>query len=232
MCGRLTLTTPARVVAEHFDVAEVPLLAPRYNIAPSQTVAVVRQRRSVPERTLEMRVWGLVPAWAAEPSIGARLINARAETVAQKRAYRDAFRQRRCLVAADGFYEWQARGRNPKQPYHVTPQGAELFAIAGLYERWTGSEGSPLDTCTLITTEANERMRPVHGRMPALLPRDAWSAWLDPKGHDVEALQALLCPSPVDSLALQPVGLRVNDTRHDDAECIRPVVGGLFPELF
>ncbi len=105
MCGRLSLTTPAQVVADHFDVAEVPSLAPRYNIAPSQTVVVVRQRRSVPERTLEMRVWGLVPAWAREPSIGARLINARAETVAQKRAYREAFRQRRCLVAADGFYE-------------------------------------------------------------------------------------------------------------------------------
>jgi putative SOS response-associated peptidase YedK len=232
MCGRLTLTTPAQVVAEHFDVAEVPLLAPRYNIAPSQTVAVVRQRRSVPERTLEMRIWGLVPAWAREPSIGARLINARAESVAQKRAYRDAFRRRRCLVVADGFYEWQPRGRNPKQPYHVTPQGSDLFAIAGLYERWTGSEGSPLDTCTLITTEANERMRPVHGRMPVLLARDAWSAWLDPKADDTEALQALLCPSPVESLALQPVGLRVNDTHHDDAECIRPVAGGLFPELF
>ena len=232
MCGRLSLTTPAQVVADHFDVAEVPSLAPRYNIAPSQTIVVVRQRRSVPERTLEMRVWGLVPAWAREPSIGARLINARAETVAQKRAYRDAFSQRRCLVAADGFYEWQPRGRNPKQPYHVTPQGEKLFAIAGLYERWTGSGSTPLDTCTLITTDANERMRPVHGRMPVLLPREAWSAWLDPEAQDAEALQALLRPSPVESLTLQPVGLQVNDTHHDGPECIRPVEGGLFPELF
>lgn len=232
MCGRITLTTPAQMVAEHFEVAEVPSLEPRYNIAPSQPVAVVRQRRSVPERTLEMRIWGLVPAWAREPAVGARLINARAETVPQKRAYRDAFRRRRCLVVADGFYEWQPRGRNPKQPYHVTPQGVELFAIAGLYERWMGAEGGPLDTCTLITTEANERMRPVHARMPVLLPREAWATWLDPEPGNIEELQALLRPSPVETLRLQPVGLRVNDTRHDDPECIRPIEGGLFPELF
>jgi putative SOS response-associated peptidase YedK len=232
MCGRLTLTTPAQVVAEHFDVAEVPSLTPRYNIAPSQPVVVVRQRRSVPERRLEMRIWGLVPPWAREPAIGARLINARAETVTQKRAYRDAFRRRRCLVAADGFYEWQPRGRNLKQPYHVTPEREELFAIAGLYERWAGAEGRTLDTCTLITTEANERMRAIHGRMPVLLPRDAWSAWLDPDARGAEELQALLRPSSEESLRLQPVGLRVNDTRHDDPECIRPVEGGLFPELF
>jgi putative SOS response-associated peptidase YedK len=232
MCGRLTLSTPAKIVADHFDVADAPDLAPRYNIAPSQPIAVVRRRRSVPERTLELRVWGLVPGWAREPSLGARLINARAETVAEKRAYRDAFRRRRCLVPADGFYEWQPRGRNPKQPYHVTPRGTPLFAIAGLYERWTGEEGEALDTCTLITTEANDRMRPVHGRMPVLLSPEAWSAWLDPEAEDTAALQALLRPCPDESLGLEPVGLRVNDTDHDDAECIRPVPGGLFPELF
>lgn len=232
MCGRLTLSTPARVVAEHFEIAEVPSLTPRYNIAPGQPIAVVRRRRAAPERALEMRLWGLVPAWASDPRLGAQLVNARAETVARKRAYRDAFRRRRCLVPADGFYEWQPRGRNPRQPYHVTPREAELFAIAGLYERWAGCGDAPLDTCTLITTEANDRLRPVHGRMPVLLPPEAWSTWLDPEAGDPDALQALLRPSPDDSLELRPVGLRVNDTRHDDPECIRPVEGGLFPELF
>lgn len=231
MCGRLTLSTPARIVAEHFGLAAVPALEPRYNIAPSQPVAIVRRRPGEPERTLEMRIWGLVPTWAREPGVGARLINARAETVARKRAYRDAFRRRRCLVPADGFFEWQPRGRNPKQPYHVTPHDGELFAIAGLYERWRGGD-APLDTCTLITTEANARMRTVHDRMPVLLPPEAWSAWLDPEADDLDALQALLRPSPPDSLELHPVGLHVNDPRHDDPECVRPVEGGLFPELF
>lgn len=232
MCGRLTLSTPARVVAEQFGLDRVPELAPRYNIAPGQPVAVVRERRSAPERTLELRVWGLVPSWARDASLGARLINARAETVTTRRAYRDAFRGRRCLVPADGFYEWQARGRNPKQPYHVRPRATPLFGIAGLYERWCGREGKALDTCTLITTEANEPMRPVHGRMPVLLPPESWSTWLDPRCQDLEALQALLRPSPAESLELVPVGLRVNDVRHDDPECVRPVPGGLFPALF
>ncbi|MEN8184910.1 MAG: SOS response-associated peptidase [Myxococcota bacterium] len=223
MCGRITLSTPAKVVAEHFGLNEIPRLSPRYNVAPGQPVAVVRSRSEGPERILAMHTWGLVPRFAKDPTVGSRLINARAETVATRPAFRDAFRQRRCLVPADGFYEWQPRGRNPKQPYHITPVAEALFAIAGLFER---------DTCTLLTTEANEPMRAVHARMPVLLPREAWEPWLDPE-RDPDRLLALLVPSPADALELHPVGLRVNDPRNDDVECTRRLPeGGLFPELF
>lgn len=231
MCGRLTLTTPARVVAEHFGLSSVPSLAPRYNIAPTQPVAIVRERRSIGERTLEMRHWGLIPAWAKDPAMGGRLINARAETVASRPAYRDAFRRRRCLVPADGFYEWQARGRASKQPYYVHPSREPLFAIAGLYERWTDPTGRYIDSCTLVTAPANARLRRIHGRMPAILPREAWPTWLDPTLDDPAILLPLLGPSSADALDLHPVASWVNDIRHDDPRCSR-AVPERFPELF
>jgi putative SOS response-associated peptidase YedK len=218
-------------VAEHFGLAEVPSLAPRYNIAPGQPVAVVRREPGVPGRRLELRLWGLV-ASAGRARPGAGLVNARAESVARLPAFRDAFRRRRCLVPADGFYEWQPRGRNPKQPYHVRPASEPLFGLAGLYESCEGVDG-PLHTCTVLTTEANAAMRAVHDRMPVILPRAAWEAWLDPALADAAALLPLLRPAPADAIELHPVGLRVNDVRHDDPECARPLPGGeLFPGLF
>jgi putative SOS response-associated peptidase YedK len=233
MCGRLTLSTPAQVVAEFFGLTSAPQLEPHFNIAPSQPVPVVRQRAETGARVLEMRRWGLVPFWTKDPRIGNRLINARAEGVAERPAFREAFRKRRCLVPADGFYEWQSRGRGPKQPYHVHPARDPLFAIAGLYERWQGPEGESIDSCTLVTTEANARMRAIHPRMPVLLDPEAWSSWLDPALEDPERLLPLLGPSSPETLTLHPVGLRVNDLRHDDPECIRAVPApGLFPELF
>jgi len=141
VCGRISLSTPARVVAEHFDLAALPELAPRWNVAPGQPVAIVRVRRSSGERALELRRWGLVPPWAKDASVGARLVNARVESVAELPAFRRAFRERRCLVPADGFYEWQTRGKRFRQPYHVRPAARALLAIAGLYERWEGGEG-------------------------------------------------------------------------------------------
>ncbi len=138
MCGRISLSTPARVVAEHFELAEAPELAPRWNVAPGQPVAIVRVRPSSGERALELRRWGLVPPWSKDASGGARLVNARVETAAELPAFRRAFRERRCLVPADGFYEWQTRGRRFRQPYRVQPAGRGLCAIAGIYERWEG----------------------------------------------------------------------------------------------
>ncbi len=230
MCGRITLSTPARVVAEHFGLGAVPELAPRWNIAPGQPVAGVRVRRSSGERTLELRRWGLVPPWAQNASVGARLINARLEGAADLPAFRRAFRQRRCLIPADGFYEWRTRGSSFRQPYHVRPVGRPLFAVAGLWERWEGGEAGRVESCTLLTTRARGPVARLHDRMPVILPPDLWAAWLDPALEDPAQIHALAASS-TEELELHPVGLRVNDPRHDDPECAR-AVPELAPELF
>ena len=231
MCGRISLSTPARVVAEHFGLAAVPELAPRWNVAPGQPVAIARVRRSSGERALELRRWGLVPPWARDASVGARLVNAREESAAELPAFRRAFRERRCLVPADGFYEWQTRGRRFRQPYRVVPADRGLLAIAGLYERWEGAAGERVDSCTLLTTRANEAIARLHDRMPVILPREAWAVWLDPGEADPARLHALLAASDPGALEVHPVGPRVNDPRHDDPECARPVPE-IAPELF
>jgi putative SOS response-associated peptidase YedK len=231
MCGRISLATPARVVAEHFGLAAAPELAPRWNVAPGQPVAIVRVRRSDRERALELRRWGLVPPGSREPGAGARLVNAREESAAELPAFRRAFRERRCLLPADGFYEWRTRGRRFRQPYRIEPAGGGLLALAGLYERWQGAEGERVDSCTILTTRANATLAPLHDRMPVILPREAWDAWLDPDASDPARLRALLAASPPGPLEVHPVGLRVNDPRHDDPECARPVPE-IAPELF
>jgi putative SOS response-associated peptidase YedK len=231
MCGRISLSTPARVVAEHFGLATVPELAPRWNVAPGQPVAIVRVRRSSGARALELRRWGLVPPWARDASVGARLVNAREESAAELPAFRRAFRERRCLVPADGFYEWQTRGRRFRQPYRVAPAGRGLLALAGLYERWEGGAGERVDSCIVLTTRANEAIARLHDRMPVILPREAWDTWLDPGETDPARLHALLAASDPGALEVHPVGLRVNDPRHDDPECARPVPE-IAPELF
>ncbi len=223
MCGRYTLTASPAALAEHFELESVPELAPRFNVAPTQSVPVVRLAGG--RRRLEPMRWGLVPHWAGDPSIGARLINARRETVASKPAFRDAFRHHRCLVPADGFYEWRSgpgRGRSGRQPHHLSLPGRRLFAFAGLHARWLGAgEGAPpLDTCTLLTMAANERVAPLHDRMPVILDPAAYAAWLDPDAEP-EALEALLDAGPMHELGLQRVGPRVNDTRHDDPRCLQ-----------
>ncbi len=225
MCGRYTLTATPAAVARHFELAAAPELAPRYNIAPTQPVPVVRTSRKG-ERRLELRVWGLVPHWARDPALGPRLINARCESVATRSAFRDAFRRRRCLVPADGFYEWQARPKR-RRPHHLHLAGNALFAFAGLYERWRGAgedvgagDASPLDTCTVITTAADERVGRLHDRMPVILDPAAYAAWLDPERNDPDSLLPLLAARHPGELHLQPVGLRVNDPRNDDPDCL------------
>jgi len=225
MCGRFSLSTPPEEVARHFGLGETPELLPRFNVAPTQDVAVVRVSARSGKRRLEPRRWGLVPHWAKDPRIGHRLINARAETLREKPAFREAFRLRRCLVPADGFYEW-GRGPSGRRPFHVRRTSGGPFAIAGLYERWRGPEGAEIVSCTLVTTDANEAVAPVHDRMPVIVPPEAYAAWLDPELCDPARLAGLLRPAPADALVLVPVGPRVNDPRHDDPECVAPLPGG------
>jgi putative SOS response-associated peptidase YedK len=228
MCGRFTLRASASVVAEQFSLFELAPFAPRFNIAPSQPVAVVRiaPERAEPRRELVWLRWGLIPSWAKDPAIGNRMINARAETAADKPAYRSAMRRRRCLVAADGFYEWQRRG-SQKQPYFIHMRHGRPFGFAGLWEAWRGPEGSRIESCTLLTTEPNELLRPIHDRMPVILPAEDYPAWLDPEVEEPEVLAGLLGPYPSGEMAVEAVGTYVNNPGHEGPECIQPQ-----PELF
>ena len=224
MCGRFTLTAAGEVVASIFELAEAPVFSPRYNIAPTQPVAVVVSDSPESTRLFKTLRWGLIPRWAKDPSIGARMINARAETVATKPAYQSAFRRRRCLIAADGFYEWrQAAAKKRKQPYYVRMEDSRPFAFAGLWEHWEGSRGSAIDSCTVITTGPNELMKPLHDRMPAILRPEYYDRWLDPRIQDAELLQPLLRPYPGDPMTAYPVSLHVNNPSHDTVKCIEPL---------
>jgi len=217
MCGRYTIRSDARQVAEAFRLGNMPELSPRYNVAPTQDVPVVRQN-AVGQRELSFMHWGLIPSWAKDASIGNRTINARADTVAAKPAYRRAFKSRRCLVVADGFYEWHKTG-GKKQPYLITVGDGEPFAFAGLWEHWQGPEG-PLDSCTIITTPANDLMQPIHDRMPAILLAEHYDIWLDPKVQDAAELQSLLGPYPSDHMSARPVSTLVNNPRNETAEVL------------
>jgi putative SOS response-associated peptidase YedK len=215
MCGRFTLALPAETLREFLQLAQAPNLSPRYNIAPTQPVAVARFDEGRDERVLDMLRWGLIPSWATDPAIGARMINARAESVAVKPAFRQAFRQRRCLVPADGFYEWNTTGTG-KQPYHIRRSDGGPFAMAGLWERWRDELGGAVESCTLITTDANDLVRPIHNRMPVILPREAFGLWLEPGRADARQLLGLLTPYAGDDLVAVPVSRRVNRPDLDD----------------
>jgi len=224
VCGRFTLTASARDVARHFELAEIPALEARYNIAPAQPVPAVRAGRDGGRR-LDLLTWGLVPHWARDPAIGYRTINARAETAARKPAFREALRRRRCLVAADGFYEWTGPRGARRPTWFRRPDGG-VFAIAGLWERWRPQADAEASqervTCTLLTTEANAAVRPFHDRMPVLLdPRD-YDRWLDPDARDAAEVSALLVPAPPDALEARPVSSRVNDARREGPACVEP----------
>jgi putative SOS response-associated peptidase YedK len=208
-------------VAEVLEVASLPDLTPRYNIAPSQMILVGRLNRSG-EREAAFLKWGLVPHWADDTKIGYQLINARAETIASKPSFRDAFRKRRCLVPADGFYEWQARGR-VKQPYRFHRADGKPFLIAGLWERRERPGEEPLESCTLITTEANETLRRFHERMPLILDRSAAREWLTPEPLAPMIAERLLRPAPDDLLVFDAVSPRVNNPRVDDPSLIEPI---------
>jgi len=213
VCGRFAFYSPAEAAAALFGVSTTIQLKPRYNIAPTQDIAAIREAGS--ERELVMLRWGLVPFWAKDRSIGNRMINARAETVAEKPSYRAAFRHRRCVVLADGFYEWR-RENDAKTPYYISLASGEPFGLAGLWENWTDKEtGESLQTTTLITTEANEFMQPLHHRMPVILRSDTASDWL---AGSADVLQQL--PERTPELTAWPVDRRVNNARNEGAELI------------
>ena len=220
MCGRYSLTTPAESVRRLFDYEGRPNLEPRYNIAPTDEVPVVRLAREGDVRELVMMRWGLIPWWAEDLKIGAKTINARAETVARKPAFRDAFRERRCLVAADGFYEWRKEGKL-RRPFRITRRDREPFAFAGLWERFKPREGPPINSFTIITTAANALLAPLHPRMPVILDAEEHRAWLTPEA-DPPALHALLCPAPEPELVFFEVSPRVNKVANDDPSLIEP----------
>ena len=221
MCGRFTLITPAETIAEQFQLPKVPSLSPRYNIAPTQPVAAVRQPPENEGRELAMLRWGLIPFWAKDPKIGARMINARSETVAEKPAFRAAFRQRRCLVLADGFYEWQRLERG-KQPFYIRWRDEGPFAIAGLWEHWQGPEGE-IESCTLLTTQPNDLVRPLHNRMPVILHADDYDLWLDRSVQEPALLQPLLRPYSSADMLAYPISTWINKPENDSPRCIEPL---------
>ncbi|MEQ8787488.1 MAG: SOS response-associated peptidase [Pirellulaceae bacterium] len=227
MCGRFTLRTPAGVLVEQFRLESAPELAPRYNIAPTQDVAVVRNEHDTAQddaarRELVLMHWGLVPSWSKDPKQGARMINARGETAAEKPSFRAAFKRRRCLVLADGYYEWQKTGGKHKQPFLIHRDDGAAFAFAGLWERWKGDDGPPLESCTIITTSSAESTREIHDRMPVILDEADYDLWLDVQFEDRERLQQLLIPWESDELVAEPVSTHVNNVRHDDPQCAEP----------
>ena len=222
MCGRYSLTTPAEAMTRLFGVTlPLPNFPPRYNIAPTQDAPVVRAAAGGGREFALLR-WGLVPSWSKGPDPAYSMINARAETVAEKPAYRNAFKQRRCLVPADGFYEWRAEGKR-KQPFFVRLKTGGPLAFAGLWERWEKSGLAPIQSFVIVVTEANELMRAIHERMPVILHPSIFDAWLDPKTAPAAA-QALLRPYDPDAMEAFPVSARVNSPRHDDPDCIAPLV--------
>lgn len=217
MCGRYAFFSPAESVRTLFGV-DVPLeIAPRYNIAPTQYVPAVRAGDGH-GRALAMLHWGLVPFWAKDRTIGNRLINARAETLAEKPSFRNALRKRRCLVLADGFYEWRSES-GARQPYFIRRKDGQPFAMAGLWERWE-KEGDVLESCTIVTTEANAFMRPLHHRMPAILPESAQAAWLAVDEAGESGVTGLLQPLQGDLLRADRVSTRVNNPRNEGPELL------------
>ncbi len=234
MCGRYTLTAEQEVLIRRFSVraglahafAEI---RKRYNIAPSQGVPAIRQNRETGERETAVLTWGLVPFWARDPSIAYKMINARSETAATKPAYRGPIRHKRCLLPASGFYEWQRldSGRGPRQPFFIFPKDAKagegLLAFAGLWEHWGAPDGSEIESCTILTTEANDDLAELHHRMPVILDSADWDRWLDTTLETPEAVADLLRPSPNDRLRKHPVSVLVNSPRHDQPELLERV---------
>jgi len=250
MCGRFTLRAAPQEVAKHFSLFDVPTFSPRYNIGPGQVVGAIRAKALeapqavaisddmklqpdggepsspsvTPPREWAWFRWGLIPHWSSDPSIANRLINARAETVSSKPAFRSAARYRRCLIPADGFYEWKSEGRR-KQPFFIRLRGDKLFAMAGLWDRWHAPTGEVVETCTILTVQPNRVLAELHNRMPLILPPEAYSVWLDPSVTQFEALQDWLKPYPEEEMELVPVSTYVNAIHNEGARCIQPVAG-------
>ncbi|MGR8933891.1 MAG: SOS response-associated peptidase [Gammaproteobacteria bacterium] len=219
MCGRFALFTDPMNLAQYFGADVQAQLLPRYNVAPTQNIPILRDENG--RRRFAFARWGLIPHWAKDLKTGYSTINARAETVAVKPAFRAAFRSRRCLIPADGFYEWQARPEEKiKQPWFIVLRDREPMAFAGLWERWRSPQGEELESCTIIVTAANALMMPIHDRMPVILAPADWNAWLQAGIANVRMLQSLLQPYPPEKMDAWPVGTQVNNPRYDAISCL------------
>jgi putative SOS response-associated peptidase YedK len=220
MCGRFVLTANPDVIQTAFDLTSIPAeMTPRYNIAPTQPVAVITNDNP---KALTFHRWGLIPSWAKDIKIGNQMINARSESVSEKPAFRSAFKRRRCLIPADGFYEWRKEG-GEKTPMFIHLKDRPVFAMAGLWEIWHSPDGGELRTCTIITTEANSFMQTMHDRMPVILHKEDYDFWLSPDEEPVARLQALLKPFEPEAMTAYPVSKMVNRPNNDVPECIAPV---------
>jgi putative SOS response-associated peptidase YedK len=222
MCGRFTLFEPDQVLAREFGVSDFPPRSPRYNIAPSQPITAVRAAPSGSGREIALLRWGLIPSWSKDPATGNRLINARAETAREKPSFRNAFRRHRCLIPTSGFYEWQRQERG-KQPYFIRMRNGHPFAFAGLWDRWERPDEGAVETCTILTTAANDVLAPIHDRMPVIVPPGEYDRWLDPSLRDPDSLAPLLVPFPPEEMLAFPVSPRVNAPSTDDEGCIAPL---------
>jgi putative SOS response-associated peptidase YedK len=221
MCGRYSLEARSSEIVEAFGLAEAISVEARYNIAPTQSVPIVRIDPETSDRRLQVVRWGLRPAWARSPK---PIINARSETIAEKPSFRSAFKQRRCLVPATGFFEWQKLG-SAKQPFCIRLHAGGVFAFAGIWDRFRDEEGNPAEAFAILTCAPNKTMEPIHDRMPVILDAAAHALWLDPQVQSPEPLGGLMVPAPDDRLTAYPVSSRVNSPAHDDAECIEPLAG-------
>jgi putative SOS response-associated peptidase YedK len=238
MCGRfsLALSEASRSLMAEFKLASSPQLEPRYNIAPTQYIAAVVEP---PEqnRHIDLFKWGLIPSWAKDQSFAARMINARSETITEKPSFRGSFKRKRCLIPATGFYEWKAAAvldqnpqtskkpkRGKKQPYYVHLEGDRLFGMAGLWSAWTDQTTSEvIESCTILTTTANELMQDIHDRMPVIIAPEDYDTWLDPSFDDKGMLMHLLRPYPTELMSMHPVSPIVNKAAHDQSDCLQPI---------
>lgn len=221
MCGRYFLHSTADRLTQLFGEMPMPLLAPRYNIAPSQPVPIVRETPAGSREMVLVR-WGLIPGWSKGPDSRYSMINARAETVAQKPAYRSAFRYRRCLIPADGFYEWRAAS-DGKQPYVLRAHDRSPLALAGLWEHWQDANGNEIESCAILVREANRQVRPVHDRMPVMIAAESFDLWLDIHAQKSQAIETLLAAQRAPELEVYPVGRGVNSPKNDAPALLEPL---------
>ena len=231
MCGRYRLTAKERWLSSYFNLdPEDVKWAARWNVAPTQEIATIHQDRKEPRRRFSLMRWGLIPYWAKDASIGARAINAVSETAAEKPAFRDPMRHRRCLIPADGFYEWKQIGPKQKQPYNIGLADEGLFAFAGLWDRWKDPTGKTIESCAILTTDANSLLRDIHDRMPVILKAEDYDLWLDPGITDPERVQSLLQPFDPRLMRAYPVSPAVNRVENDGPECAQEAKEGAEPQ--
>jgi putative SOS response-associated peptidase YedK len=221
MCGRYLITSAPEALRALFGYAERPNFPARYNVAPTQPIPIVRLVEG--KREFALVRWGLLPSWVKDPNAFSLIINARGESVCDKPAFRAAMKRRRCLIPADGFYEWQAAGKGPKQPFYIRARSGQPVAFAGLWETWEGPNGEEVDTAAIVTTRANRTLSPLHDRMPVIVAPDAFDLWLNCGEVDVRTAEALIAPAPDDLLEAWPVSMAVNRTANDNAALILPL---------